>query len=92
MTTENPTQPEVLAAVIGLALHMRNVIELTDRTNPEQVATTLDAIHEHIAVIGGSVAMLADELGHRQEVDDRVTRNLGRVNALAACSGIEGRA
>lgn len=92
MSTNNPTQPEVLAAVIGLAIHMRNVIKLTDRTNSEQVATTLDTIHEHLAVIGGSMAMLADELGHKQEVDDRVTGNLDKAKAFAACNVLEGRA
>lgn len=92
MSTENPTQPEVLAAVIGLAIHMRRVIDTTDRTNPDQVATTLDAIHEHLAVIGGSVAMLAEELVHKQEVGARVTGNLDKAKAFAACNGIEGRA
>lgn len=92
MTTENPTQPEVLAAVIGLAIHMRKTIDTTDRANPDQVATTLDAIHEHLAVIGGSVAMLAEELGHRQEVEDRVAGNLDKAKAFAACTGLEGRA
>ena len=92
MSIENPTHPEVLAAVIGLAIHMRNVIDLTDRANPEQVGTTLDAIHEHLAVIGGSMAVLADELGHKKEVDDLVTRNLGKAKAFAACTGLEGRA
>lgn len=92
MNSENPTQPEVLAAVIGLAMHMRRVIDMTDRANPDQVAATLDAIHEHLAVIGGSVAMLAKELGHKQEVEDRVTANPDKANAFAACTGLEGRA
>lgn len=91
MTTE-PTQPEVLAAVIGLTLHMRNVIKHTDRANPEQVATTLDALHEHLAIIGGSIITLADDLGHKEEVDARVTGNLAKAQAFAACGGIEGRA
>ncbi|MBJ2153871.1 hypothetical protein [Paracoccus sp. IB05] len=92
MTTENPTQPEVLAAVIGLVMHMRRTIEMTDRADLDQVATTLGAIHEHLAVIGGSVAMLAEELGHRQEVENRVRGNLEKAKAFASCTGLEGRA
>lgn len=87
-----PTQPQILAAIIGLAIHMRRLVDHTDQSDPEQVATTLGSIHENLAVIGGSAVQLADDLGHKQEIDRLVDANLAKAQAFAACTGMEGRA
>lgn len=93
MTNANdPTQPQILAAIIGLAIHMRRLIDQTDQSNPELVATTLSSLHENLAVIGGSAVQLADDLGHKKEVDRLVDANLAKAQAFAACAGVEGRA
>lgn len=92
MTTTEPTQPQILAAVIGLVIRMRQVIDMTDSDDVDRVSTTLTALHEHLAVIGGSIITLADDLGVKEEVDRIVGANLAKAQAFAACRGIEGRA
>ncbi|WP_112312425.1 hypothetical protein [Pseudogemmobacter bohemicus] len=78
--------------MIGLTIYMRRIINATDQGNPEQVASTLASVHENLAVIGGSVTLLTDELGLKEEVDGLVSRNLAKADAFRASSGIEGRA
>lgn len=60
---KEPTDVELLAAAAAIARTGRKVIEATDRTSSKDVGETLDALHEHLAVAGGSLLILAERLG-----------------------------
>lgn len=87
-----PTNAELIAAAAAITLTGRRVIESTDRTSFLDVGETLDALHEHLAVAGGSLLILADRLRFRPEVDRLLREGQDRVTALRACAGIEGKA
>ncbi|MCJ1900960.1 hypothetical protein MR829_11305 [Paracoccus versutus] len=92
MSEREPTNADLLAAAAGLALESRRRIERTDRTSFRDVCETLDAIHEHLAVAGGSLLFLADRLDLRPEVEQKLREGRDRVDAFRACQGIGGRA
>lgn len=92
MNAPEPTTAELLAAAVGLALAARALIAATDRANRTQCATTLDALHHHLAAVGGSLLELAERLDCEAEVKRRVSEGQARLAAYAAFQGTEGRA
>lgn len=92
MTDQEPTNSELLALVATIALIGRQVIENTDRSDMHDMAETLDLLHEHLALAGGSVLSVADSLGCRAEIDHIIAEEQDRVNAIRACRGLAGRA
>lgn len=89
---DTPNNPQLIAAAAAIILTGRQVIERTDRTSYRDVNDTLDALHDHLAVAGGSLLYLADRLGCRAEVDQMLADGQARVDALRAFKGMEGRA
>lgn len=89
---KEPSTPELIAAATGIAPNSRAVIERTDRTSYRDVCETLDAVHEHLAVSGGSLLILADRLGCKAEVERLIREGQDRVNAYRAFAGQGGRA
>lgn len=67
--TDEPTTIELIATSAGLMLLLRRIIEQADRNDGAYVSAALDAIHEHLAVCGGSMMVLADHMGIAAEVD-----------------------
>ena len=92
MPDREPTNAELLAAAVAIALEGRNQIERTDRTSYRATCQTLDALHEHLAVAGGSLLVLADRLGCKEEVEQRLREGRDRLDAFRACQGLGGRA
>lgn len=91
MTTEL-TNAQLIAGALGSMLSMRRLIELTDRNDPDQVAGTLDAIHEFAAMAGGSIALVADNMQITPEVQRLIQEGHDRLNGMIASSGLTGRA
>lgn len=87
-----PTTPQILAAAAGIALNGRAVIERTDRTSYREVCEALDALHEHLAVAGGSLLILAERLGCKAEVERLIRDGQDRVTAYCAFAGQGGHA
>lgn len=92
MSTREPSAAELLAAAVGLALAGRTLIEATNGRNRAQLVTTLDALRENLAVMGGSLLVLADRLGCEAELRRLVDEGQARLAAFQACQGLEGRA
>lgn len=90
--TKEPTNVELLAAAATIARTGRKVIEATDRTSFKDVGETLDALHEHLAVAGGSLLILAERLGWEAEVKRLLAEGQARIDAFRACAKMEGRA
>jgi len=90
--TTNPTNAELLATASSIMLAMRQMIATADRSNAEQVNTTLDAIHEYLAVVGGSIAILSDRLGCTDDVERIMKQGQERLRAMQASKGLGGRA
>lgn len=87
-----PSIPELIATAAGIVLTGRQVIVAADRTKPDDVAETLDALHEHLAVAGGSLLFLAEALDCKTEVDRLLKEGQARINAFLLSAGQEGRA
>lgn len=87
-----PTNPELIATAFGMALINRTLIEATDRTNDTDVTQTLVSVHEHAALAGGSLLLLAKRLGCDAEVRKLVAEGQARLNGYQASAGLEGRA
>lgn len=92
MTEQEPTNTELLAAAAAVALTGRRLIDNTDRTSFRDVGETLDALHEHLAVAGGSLLFLARRLGCESEVERMLKEGQDRITAFRASTGIRGRA
>lgn len=92
MAEREPTDAELLAAAVSIALASRDLIQRTDRTSYPDVGGTLDALHEGMAVAGGSLLHLAERLGVQGEVDRLVKRGQDRIATVRAFRGQEGRA
>lgn len=92
MSDREPTNAELIAAAVSIAIAARQLIEGTDRTSYRVTGETLHGLHEGMAVAGGSLMRLADNLGLTGEVDRLVKRGQDRLAAFNACSGLEGRA
>lgn len=90
MSEQEPTNAHLLAASAAIALESRRLIERTDRTSFQDVGDTLDALHEHLAVAGGSLLFLARRLGCEAEVERMVKEGQQRVDAFRACRGLGG--
>ncbi|MDH2327832.1 hypothetical protein QCN27_13255 [Cereibacter sp. SYSU M97828] len=84
--------PELFAGAASLTRYMRQIIEKTDRNSVNDMRAALDAIHEHLAVVGGSVALLADAMGCSEEMQRLMKESADRMLVLAANGGLEGRA
>lgn len=91
-SAKEPTDVELLAAAAAIARTGRRVIEETDRTSLQDVGETLDALHEHLAVAGGSLLILAERLGCEAEVKRLLAEGQARIDAFRACANMEGRA
>lgn len=89
---DEPSDAQILAAAVSIALASRKLIDRTPRTNYREVCETLDAVHEHLAVAGGSLLVLAERLGMASDVQAMVDEGRARVAALRACQGLGGRA
>ena len=87
-----PTNPELIATAIGMALINRTIIEATDRTNRTDVTQTLVSVHEHAALAGGSLLLLAERLGCDTEVRQLVAEGQARIAGYQVSVGMEGRA
>lgn len=87
-----PTSAELLAAAASIAIAGRKLITGTDRTSFHDVGETLDALHDHLAVAGGSLLVLAERLGCEVEVRQLIAEGQARVAAFRAFRGTEGRA
>ena len=90
--TYEPTNPELIATAIGMSLINRTLIEATDRTNRTDVTQTLVSVHEHAALAGGSLLLLAERLGCDAEVRQLVAEGQARIAGYQASAGLEGRA
>lgn len=88
----DPSIPEILAAAAGIALTSRSIIERTDLTSYRDVCETLDAVHEHLAVAGGSLLLLAERLDCKAEVERLIKEGQDRLNTYRAFAGQRGRA
>ena len=91
MTTD-PNNIELLATTAGLILLLRQIIEQADRDDRAHVDAALDAIHEHLAVCGGSMMELAERLGIAAEVEVTIMQRRQRLANLQASGGLSGRA
>lgn len=89
---DEPTTAHILASVAGIALTARKMIEGLDAGDPQRVRETLDALHEHLAVSGGSAVFLADRLGCAGEVQRLIDEGQARLAAFRASQGLGGRA
>lgn len=87
-----PSIPEMIAAAAAIALTGRQVIAATDRSNRTDMAETLDALHEHLAVAGGSLLFLAATLDCEAEVNRLLKEGQARVDAFRSFAGQDGRA
>ncbi|MBB1498539.1 hypothetical protein [Paracoccus sp. MC1862] len=92
MSEREPTNAELIAAAVGIALASRDLIKRTDRTSFRDVGQTLDALHEGMAVAGGSLLHLAERLGVQADVDRLVKQGQDRIATVRAFAGTEGRA
>ncbi|MDO5706055.1 MAG: hypothetical protein Q4G49_13455 [Paracoccus sp. (in: a-proteobacteria)] len=92
MSKREPTNAELLAAAVSIALAARDFIERTDRASHQDTCETLNALHEGMAVAGGSLLHLADRLGLHPEVDRMVKRGQSRAATARAFAGQGGRA
>lgn len=90
--TREPTDVELLAAAAAITRTGRRVIEATDRTSFQDVGETLDALHEHLAVAGGSLLILAERLGWETEVKRLLAEGQARLDTFRACANMKGRA
>lgn len=90
--TNEPTNAELLATAATIMHAMRQMIATADRNNAEQVNTTMDAVHEYLAVVGGSVAILSDRLGCTDDVERIMRQGQERLRAMQANRGLGGRA
>lgn len=90
--TNEPNNAELIAVTSGLIILLRQIIEQVDRDDPAHVVAALDAIHEHLAVCGGSMLELAERLGLRDEVEATIRKRMDRLANLQACGGLSGRA
>lgn len=90
--THEPTNPELIATAIGMSLINRTLIEATDRTNRTDMTQTLFSVHEHAALAGGSLLLLAERLGCDAEVRQLVAEGQARIAGYQASAGLEGRA
>ena len=92
MADREPTDAELLAAAVSIALASRDLIKRTDRTSFRDVGETLDALHEGMAVAGGSLLHLAERLGVQGDVERLVKHGQDRIATVRAFRGQEGRA
>lgn len=92
MSDRDPTNAEALAAIAGIAMTARDLIERLDRLDFRATGETLDALHEHLAVAGGSALHLANRLGCESEVGRLVSEGQQRLKSFRACAGMGGRA
>ena len=91
-SAKESTDAELLATTAAITWTGRRVIEATDRTSFKDVGETLDALHEHLAVAGGSLLVLAERLGWEAEVKRLLAEGQARLDAFRACANMEGRA
>lgn len=87
-----PTNPKLIATAIGMGLINRILIEATDRINRTDVTQTLVSVHEHAALAGGSLLLLAERLGCEGEVRQLLAEGQARIVGYQASAGLEGRA
>lgn len=74
-----PTTPELIATAIGMAFINRCLIEATDRASRVDVVQALHSVHEHAALAGGSLLLLAERLGCEAEVRQLVAVGQARL-------------
>ncbi|MDZ7907133.1 MAG: hypothetical protein U5N10_02165 [Gemmobacter sp.] len=86
------TNTELLAAIAAIAVTGRRLIEGTASADPEAAGKTFAALHEFLAVSGGSVMVLAQRLSCEAEVERLVMEGQNRITAYQASQGLEGRA
>lgn len=89
---KKPTDVELLAAAAAITRTGRRIIEETDRASLTDVGETLDALHENLAVAGGSLLILAERLGCEAEVKRLLAEGQARIDAFRACANMRGRA
>ncbi len=92
MTDREPTTEEMLATVAAIAMEGRRLIERTNRCLPADMLTTLDTLHEHLAIAGGALLHLAAHMGCEGEVRRMLTERRDRLNVYQAFRGQGGRA
>lgn len=90
--TYEPTNPELIATAIGMAFINRRLIEATDRASRIDVVQALYSVHEHAALAGGSLLLLAERLGCDAEVRQLVADGQSRLTGYQASAELEGRA
>lgn len=89
---KTPTLAELIATATSISMVGRDAINQTDRTNLELTNETLDALHEQLAIAGGSLLVLAEHLGCTAQVNQLLSEARARLLAYKASSGLEGRA
>lgn len=89
---DDPSNAELLAPAISLALAGRNLIERTDRTSLKDTCEMLDVLHESLAIAGGSLLILAERLGINDDAMKLVERAHQRLANARASSGLGGGA
>lgn len=87
-----PGITELLGGAASLNLTMRTIVKEMKGAPQYQTDEMLDNLYEYLAVIGGSLVMLADQLDCTEEVTRRVVEGQNRLLALKANHGLEGRA
>ncbi|MDS9467934.1 hypothetical protein RGQ15_10190 [Paracoccus sp. MBLB3053] len=66
--------------------------EQADRDDRAHVDAALDAIHDHLAVSGGTMMVLAERMGITAEVEATIVQRRQRLANLQASGGLRGRA
>lgn len=89
---QEATNVELLAAIAAIAVTGRRLIEGTASTDAAAAAKAFAALHEFLAVSGGSVMVLAQRLNCEAEVERLVMEGQNRITAFQASQGLEGRA
>lgn len=92
MSDQNPTNAEMLAAIASIALTARQLIDRLDRFDFRATGKVLDALHEHLAVAGGSALHLAEKLGCEGDVQRLLKEGQDRLKMARASAGLGGRA
>lgn len=92
MIEREPTNPELLAAALVIALTARDLVERTDRTSYRDISETLDALREGMAIAGGSLLHLAERLDLARDVNQLVKAGADRAKVARSFSGQGGRA
>lgn len=92
----DPTNAELLAGAIALAGACQQIIKGTDRNSSSDTVKTLDIVSDAFVAAGVNMAILADRLGIKAEVErlshEQVKGTLTRTVIMRSFADKAGRA